>query len=198
MEQKKKQIRDCIYNFVQTWWPWLLDILLVVFFIAFICALISCRSSKMVSDRETRDSVVYTYKTLYRDSLRVKDSTVLVYETVQRDSVVLRVDKATGEVLSTDSWHWKDTNRDRDHVSEIKSKTEKSDSVGTKNKSSVVFQERKEPPKTPTERKEPPKTPTMWNYTRAFFIGMCLGVLLSVAFRYRKKIFGLLVKYVSF
>ena len=89
MEQKKKQIRDCIYNFVQTWWPWLLDILLVVFFVAFICALISCRSSKVASDRETKDSVVYTYKTLYRDSLRVKDSTVLIYETVQRDSVVL-------------------------------------------------------------------------------------------------------------
>ena len=174
MEQKKKQIRDCIYRFVQTWWPWLFDILLVVFFIAFICALISCRSSKVVSDRETKDSVVYTYKTIYRDSLRVKDSTVLVYETIQRDSVVLRVDKATGEVLSTDTWHWKDTNRDRDHVSETKNKTEKSDSVATKEKSSWLFK----------ERKKPPETPTMWNYTRTFFIGMCLGVLLSVAFRY--------------
>lgn len=188
MEQKEKQIRDCIYKFVQTWWPWLLDILLVVFFIAFICALISCRSSKVVSDRETRDSVVYTYKTLYRDSLRVKDSTVLVYETIQRDSVVLRVDKATGEVLSTDTWHWKDTNKDRDHVSETKNKTEKSDSLGTKAKSSVVVS-KKEPPQNLV-----PKT----HYWRTFFIGMSLGVLLSVAFKYRKKIFGLLVKYVSF
>ena len=184
MEQKKKQVRNCIYRFVQTWRTWLLNILVVVFFVAFICALISCKSSKVISDRETKDSVVYTYKTIYRDSLRVKDSTIFIYQTVRRDSVVLRVDKATGEILSTDSWHWKDTNRDRDHVSDVRSKTEKSDSVATKAKSSVVFQ----------EKKEPPKTPTTWNYTRAFLIGMGLGVLLSVTFKYRKKIFGLLIK----
>ena len=137
----------------------------------------------MVSDRETKDSVVYTYKTLYRDSLRVKDSTVLVYETIQRDSVVLRVDKATGEVLSTDTGHWKDTNKDRDLVSETKIKTEKSDSVDTKSKSSVVV----------SKKEKPPNLAIKSHYGWTFFIGMGLGVLLSVAFRYRKKIFGLLV-----
>jgi hypothetical protein len=183
MEQKKKQIRNCIYRFVQTWWPWLLETLLIVLFIAFICALISCRSSKVVSDRDVKDSVVYTYKTLYRDSLRVKDSTVLVYQTVQRDSVVLRVDKATGEVLSTDSWHWNDTNRYMGHASEVKSKTEKSDSVGTKAKSSVVV----------SKKEIPTNLATKTHYWRTFFIGMSLGVLLSVAFKYRKKIFCMLV-----
>ena len=163
----------------------MLDILVVVFFIAFLCALIGCKSSKVVSDRETKDSVVYTYKTIYRDSLRVKDSTVLIYETVQRDSVVLRVDKATGEVLSTDTWHWKNTNRNRDHVSETRNKTEKSDSVATKAKSSVVV----------TKKEKPPELAKKTHYWRTFFIGMGLGVLLSVAFRYRKKIFALLVKY---
>ena len=184
MEQKKKQIRDCIYRFVQTWRPWLLDILLVVFFIAFICALISCRSSKVVSDRETKDSVVYTYKTLYRDSLRVKDSTVLIYETVQRDSVVLKVDKKTGEVLSTDTWHWKDTNKNRDHTSEVKSKTEKSDSVATKAKSSVVV----------SKKEIPTNLAKKTHYWRTFFIGVAVGIGLSLLFKYRKKIFGLLVK----
>ena len=144
----------------------------------------SCRSSRAVTDRESRVSVVYIYKTHYRDSLRVKDSTVLVYETVQRDSVVLRVDKATGEVLSTDSWHWKDTNKNRDHVSDVKSKAEKSDSVGTKAKSSVVV----------SKKEIPINLAKKTHYWRTFFIGVCLGVLLSVAFRYRKKIFGLLVK----
>ena len=184
MEQKEKQVRDCIYKFVQTCWPWLLDILLVVFFVAFVCALISCRSSKVVSDRETKDSVVYTYKTLYRDSLRVKDSTVLIYETVQRDSVVLRVDKATGEVLSTDSWHWKDTNKNRDHVSETKNKTEKSDSAAVKDKGRVVI----------TKTEKTANLPTKTHYTRTFLIGACFGVLLSVVFRYRKKIFSLFAK----
>jgi hypothetical protein len=183
MEQKKKQIRNCIYRFVQTWWPWLLDVGLVVFFIAFICALISCRSSKVVSDRETKDSVVYTYKTLYKDSLRVKDSTVLVYETVQRDSVVLRVDKATGEVLSKDSWHWKNTNKGRDHVSEVKSKTEKSDSVGTKAKSSVVV----------SKKEIPINLAKKTHYGRTFVIGVAVGIGLSLLFKYRKKIFCMLV-----
>lgn len=188
MEQKKKQVRNCIYRFVQTWWPWLLDILLVVFFVAFICALISCRSSKVVSDRETKDSVVYTYKTIYRDSLRIKDSTIFIYQTIRRDSVVLKVDKKTGEVLSTDTWHWNDTNRYMGHVSEVKNKTEKSDSVGTKAKSSVVV----------SKKEIPTNLAKKTHYGRTFFIGMSLGVLLSVAFKYRKKIFGLLVKYVSF
>ena len=164
------------------------DWLAILAFLLMLLLLGSCKSSKGVSDRETRASVVYSYKTLYRDSLRVKDSTVLIYETVQRDSVVLRVDKETGEVLSTDSWHWKDTNKNRDHVSETKNKTEKSDSVDTKAKSSVVV----------SKKEIPINLAKKTHYGRTFFIGMCLGVLLSVAFRYRKKIFGLLVKYVSF
>ncbi len=144
----------------------------------------SCKSSKMVSDRETKDSVVYTYKTLYRDSLRVKDSTVLIYETVQRDSVVLRVDKATGEVLSTDTWHWKDTNKNRDHVSDVRRNTEKSDSVATKAKSSVVV----------SKKEIPTKLTKKTHYGRTFAIGIAVGIGLSLLFKYRKKIFGLLVK----
>ena len=184
MEQKKKQIRDCIYNFVQTWWPWLLDILLVVFFVAFPYALICCRSSKVASDRETKDSVVYTYKTLYRDSLRVKDSTIFIYQTVRRDSVVLRVDKATGEVLSTDTWHWNDTNRYMGHASEVKSKTEKSDSAATKAKSSVVV----------SKKEIPAKLAKKTHYGRTFAIGVAVGIGLSLLFKYRKKIFALLMK----
>ena len=75
-----------------------------------------CKSSKVVSERETRDSVVYTYKTVWRDSVRRRDSVVLIYETVVRDSVVAKVDKETGEVLSTDRWHWEGTNKDRSRV----------------------------------------------------------------------------------
>ena len=185
MEQKKKQIRDCIYNFVQTWWPWLLDVGLVVFFIAFICALISCRSSKVVSDRETRDSVVYTYKTLYRDSLRVKDSTVLVYETIQRDSVVLKVDKETGEVLSKDSWHWKDTNKGRDHVSETRNKSEKSDSAGSV---TVKSDKRTVAPKDSTKPSDVKKT----HYWKTYWLGMLTGVLIMLLWRYKKTLIKLL------
>ena len=187
MEQKKKQVRNCIYHFVQTWWPWLIDILLVVFFAAFLCALISCKSSKVVSDRETRDSVVYIYKTHYWDSLRVKDSTVLIYKTVQRDSVVLRVDKATGEVLSTDTWHWKDTNRDRDHTSEVKNKTEESDSVA-----SVVAKSDKRTvaPKDSTKPSDVKKT----HYWKTYWLGILTGVFIMLLWKYRKMLIKLLRK----
>ena len=185
MEQKKKQIRDCIYNFVQTWWPWLLDILVVVFFVAFLCALIGCKSSKVVSDRETKDSVVYTYKTLYRDSLRVKDSTIFIYQTIQRDSVVLRVDKETGEVLSTDTWHWKNTNRNKDHVSNVRNKTEKSDSVA-----SVVTKSDKRAvtPKDSIKPSAAKKT----HYWKTYWLGMLTGVIVMLLWRYRKIFIKLL------
>lgn len=151
----------------------------------FFLLMTSCSSSrKVVSDRETRDSVVYIYKTHYKDSLRVKDSTILIYETVQRDSVVLRVDKATGEVLSTDSWHWKDTNRDRDHVSETSNKTEKSDSVALKDKGRVVI----------TKTEKTANLPTKTHYIRTFAVGVLVGIVLSLLYRYRRKIFGLFCK----
>lgn len=161
------------------------DLLVLLILGAIVWIMTSCSSSrKVVSDRDVRDSVVYIYKTHCRDSLRVKDSTVLIYETVQRDSVVLRVDKATGEVLSTDSWHWKDTNRNKDHVSETKKMAEKSDSTAVKDKGRAVI----------TKTEKTANLPKKTHYTRVFLIGVCLGALLSVAVRYRKKIFDMLAK----
>ncbi len=153
----------------------------ILVFLLMLLLMDGCKSSKVISDRDVRDSVVYTYKTLYRDSLRVKDSTVLVYETVQRDSIVLKVDKATGEVLSKDTWHWKDTSKDRDHVSDVRKTAEKSDSAALESKGSIVDRKVEKDAKLPTET----------HYTGTFLIGVCLGVLLSVAVRCRKKIFGL-------
>lgn len=153
------------------------DLFVLLILGAIVWLMTSCSSSKkVVSDRETRDSVVYIYKTHYRDSLRVKDSTVIVYETVQRDSVVLRVDKATGEVLSKDSWHWKDTNRNRDHISNVRNKVEKSDSVALTNKSSVVV----------SKTKNTANLPQKAHYTQILFVIIYLGVVFSVAYRYRK------------
>ena len=179
--------RNGFYRFVQVTWPWLLDIGVVVFFVALVCSLLSCRSSKVISDRDVRDSVAYTYKTLYRDSLRVKDSTVLVYETVQRDSVVLKVDKATGEVLSTDTWHWKDTNRDRDHVSDVRSKAERSDSVASV---AVKSDKRTVVPKGVAKTPETKKT----HYWKTYWLGMLTGVLVMLLWKYRKILIKLLNK----
>lgn len=167
-------------NTIQTWFA-------ILAFFLMLWLMGGCKSSKVVSDRETKDSVVYTYKTLYRDSLRVKDSTVLVYETVQRDSVVLRVDKATGEVLSTDTWHWKDTNRDRDHVSDVKSKTEKSDSVA-----SVVAKSDKRTV-APKDSMKPSNTKET-HYWKTYWLGMLTGVIVMLLWKYRKTLIKLLKK----
>ena len=161
------------------------DLMVLLILGAVVWLMTSCSSSrKVVSDRETRDSVAYIYKTHYRDSLRVKDSTVLIYETVQRDSVVLRVDKATGEVLSADSWHWKDTNRDKDHVNETKKMAEKSDSAAVKDKGRVVV----------TKIEKPANLPTKTHYIRTFSVGVFVGIVLSLLYRYRRKIFDLFCK----
>ena len=165
-------------NIVRDWFA-------ILVFLLMLLLMDGCKSSKVVSDREAKDSVVYTYKTLYRDSLRVKDSAVIVYETVQRDSVVLRVDKATGEVLSTDSWHWKDTNRDRDHVSETKNKTEKSDSAASV---AVKSDKRTAITKDSTKPLDVKKT----HYWKTYWLGMLTGVLISIIIRFRTRIFSFL------
>ena len=136
------------------------DLLVLLILGAVVWLTTSCSSSRAVTDRETRDSVVYTYKTIYRDSLRVKDSTIFIYQTIRRDSVVLKVDKKTGEVLSTDTWHWNDTNRYMGHASEVRNKTEKSDSVATKAKSSVVV----------SKKEIPTNLAKKTHYGRTFFV----------------------------
>jgi len=165
-------------NTIQEWFA-------IIAFFLMLWLMISCKSLNVMSDRETKDSVVYTYKTLYRDSLRVKDSTVLVYETVQRDSVVLRVDKETGEVLSTDSWHWKDTNKDRDHVSETKSKTEKSDSTA-----SVVAKSDKRTVVTKDSTK--PSDVKKTHYWKTYWLGTLTGVIVMLLWKYKKTLIKLL------
>lgn len=167
-------------NTIQTWFA-------ILAFFLMLWLMSGCKSSKVISDRDVRDSVVYTYKTLYRDSLRVKDSTVLVYETIQRDSVVLRVDKETGEVISTDTWHWKDTNKDRNHVSETRNKTEKSDSVA-----SVVAKSDKRTvaPKDRTKPLVVKKT----HYLKTYCLGMLTGVIVMLLYKYRKTLIKLLKK----
>lgn len=167
-------------NTIQAWFT-------ILAFFLMLLLMGGCKSSKVVSDREIKDSVVYTYKTLYRDSLRVKDSTVLIYETVQRDSVVLRVDKATGEVLSTDTWHWKDTSKDRDHVSEVKNKSEKSDSVASV---LVKSDKRTVAPKDSTK----PSNTKGTHYWKTYWLGMLTGVIVMLLWKYRKILIKLLKK----
>lgn len=163
------------------------DWLSILAFLLMLLLMGSCKSSKVVSDRETKDSVVYTYKTLYRDSLRVKDSTVLVYETVQRDSVVLRVDFQTGNVVGKDTWHWRDTSKDRDHVAEVRNMVEKSDSAAS---ADVKSDNRIITPQKEAKLSEAKKT----HYWKIYWLGMLSGVLLTFGWKYRKVIIGLMKK----
>lgn len=160
------------------------DLFVIFFLLSIACLMIGCASSRKVTSSETRDSVVYVYKTHYLDSLRVKDSTVFVYETIQRDSVVLKVDKATGEVISKDTWHWKDSDKKRDHVEGYSSYVQKSDSEALKSKESIVVSK--------SEKNANIRTET--HYARVFVVGVGVGAVLSLLFRYRKKLICLFAK----
>lgn len=190
MEPKKKQVAESVYRFVQEWWPWLLNLGVVILIASAVASLLGCASSKQ-TERSTRDSVVYTYKTLYRDSLRIKDSTVISYSVVQRDSIVLKVDKITGEVLSKDTWHWKDTDKDRNHITDVRNIVEKSDSTAfTASKSDKQIIKRGKQKKSAEVKKT--------YYWKTYWLGMLSGVLLSFGLKYRKTIVGLLKKIIGF
>lgn len=188
MEPEKKQVTESVYRFVQEWWPLLLNLGVLILIALAVASLLGCASSKQtLTERSTRDSVAYTYKTLYRDSLRVKDSTIVVYSFVQRDSVVLKVDKNTGEVLSKDSWHWKDTGKDRNHIADVRNMVEKSDSVAS---TAVKTDNRTVVPKDSVKSLGEKKT----HYWKTYWLGMLSGVLLVFGWKYRKILVGLLKK----
>lgn len=190
MEPKEIKIERAMYRFYHKVGLWLMLLLLVALVLL---ELTSCRSTTAAygTQRTIRDSVVVKYKTVLRDSLRIKDSTVVSYSTVQRDSIVLKVDKITGEVLSRDTWHWKDTDKDRSHITDVRNMAEKGDSVAFTASKSDKRIIRRVKQKKPSEAK---KT----RYWKTYWLGMLSGVLLSFGWKYRKTIVGLLKKITGF
>lgn len=190
MEPKEIKIGRAMYRFYHKVGLWLMLLLLVALVLL---ELTSCRSTTAAygTQRTIRDSVAVKYKTVIRDSLRVKDSTVVSFFTVQRDSIVLKVDKTTGEVLSRDAWHWKDTDKDRSHITDVRNMTEKGDSVAFTASKSDKRIIRRVKQKKPSEAK---KT----RYWKTYWLGMLSGVLLSFGWKYRKTIAGLLKKITGF
>lgn len=149
--------------------------------------LMGCAASRQTSGRTTRDSVVYIYKTLWRDSLRLRDSLAVRYDTRIRDSVVTRVDNATGQVISSERYRWTDTSRDRDHTTSTHAATVSRDSTAstTARTDSTVT--------TRKGRAEAQQTkPT--HYGRTFIAGMVIGLLIAIAWRNRKKLMSVFIR----
>lgn len=190
MEPKEIKIERAMYRFYHKVGLWLMLLLLVALVLL---ELTSCRSTTAAygTQRTIRDSVVVKYKTVLRDSLRIKDSTVISYSVIQRDSIVLKVDRITGEVLSRDAWHWKDTDKDRNHITDVRNMAKKGDSVAFTASKSDKRIIRRVKQKKPSEVK---KT----RYWKTYWLGMLSGVLLSFGWKYRKTIAGLLKKITGF
>lgn len=190
MEPKEIKIERAMYRFYHKVGLWLMLLSLVALVLL---ELTSCRSTTAAygTQRTIRDSVVVKYKTVLRDSLRIKDSTVVSFFTVQRDSIVLKVDKITGEVLSRDAWHWKDTDKDRSHITDVRNMAEKGDSVAFTASKSDKRIIRRVKQKKPSEAKRT-------HYWKTYWLGMLSGVLLSFGWKYRKTIVGLLKKITGF
>lgn len=170
-----------VYKFVQTSWPWLMDVALVLLVVLLLC---SCSTTKTVARVAVRDSVEVRYRTVQRDSVVVRDSVRWVTRTALRDSVVVRVDAATGDVIGKDSWHWRDTDNDRDHFADVRKMVENSDSLrytGILQRDSVVIPLKQE------KASDGRKSGITW-----FLWGMGCGMLMSVMWKYRKRIIRML------
>lgn len=173
--------------------PWLMLILLIAFVVL---ELTSCRSTTEVIDTQhtTRDSVEIKYKTVLRDSIRIKDSVRIVTKTKVRDSVVLKIDKNTGDVVSREAWHWQDTDNSRDHLTDVGRMTNKADSVArehvktdsaTINK--VLNKKAAETNKTKKHDGKPWK-----RLLRSYVAGLLTGGVLCLLWKYRRKILQIL------
>lgn len=180
MESKEIKIERMMYRFYNGTGRWML---LLLFVASIVFLLTSCRSTQVVSDTQhtTRDSVIYTYKTVLRDSIRIRDSVRIVTKTKVRDSVVLRIDNNTGDVVSREAWHWQDTDNNRDHLTDVGKMVSKADSVGTeriKKDSAVIIS------KTKDNVAEVKKT----HYWKTWWFGVLCGISISLCWKYRKTI----------
>lgn len=163
---------------------WFRDFMVVVILGIIVWPFCGCTSPRKMTEESIRDSVVYIYKTVWRDSLRVKDSVRIEVKTKIRDSIVLKIDNATGKVISRESYHSADTNTDKNHVADVKQTADKTGSVNytaSKSQNSAVSQCSKN---NVVEVRET-------HYWRTWWAGMSAGILLSILWKYRKKIFGI-------
>lgn len=137
-----------------------------------------CASHKVAVRSDVRDSVVIKRMTVLRDSVVVRDSVKWVTRTAIRDSVVVRVDAATGKVVGRDSWHWRDTDKSRYHIADVRKMVNNSDSLSytaTLHRDSVVVPLRQE------KASKGQKSGFVW-----FLWGMGCGMLMSVMWKFRK------------
>lgn len=199
MESKEKQIRrllDNVSKTVQTWWPWLMDLGLVVLIVLALSALMGCRSTQVVSDTQhiTRDSVAVRYKTVLRDSIRIKDSIRIVTKTKVRDSVVLRIDNTTGNIVSREAWHWQDTDNSRDHLTDVGRMINKADSVAREHIKTDSVATTKVINKKAAETNEKKKSDGKpWRrLLRSYVAGLITGGILCLLWKYRRKILQVL------
>ena len=153
--------------------------------------MMSCATSRKATGRTTRDSVVYIYKTIWRDSLRLRDSLCVRYDTRIRDSVVTRVDNATGQVVSSERYRWTDTSRDRDHTTSTHAATISRDStkaVAAHTDSAAITPHKGRAEVQPTK-------PT--HYGRTFIAGMIIGLIIPIAWRNREKLMSVFTRKVT-
>ena len=164
------------------WWPRLADVAVVVFVVLLL--LCSCSTAKTAARVREKDSVAVKYRTVRKDSVVVRDSVRWVTRTAIRDSVVVRVDAATGKVVGRDSWHWRDTDNDKERFADVRKTMNNSDSLtytATLRKDSVVT------PLRQGKVSEGRKSGFVW-----FLWGMGCGMLMSVMWKYRKQLIRIL------
>lgn len=193
MESKEIKIERAMYRFYRKAGPWLMLILLIAFVVLL---LMGCRSTTAAygTQHTTRDSVAVRYKTVLRDSIRIKDSVRIVTKTKVRDSVVLRIDNNTGNIVSREAWHWQDTDNNRDHVTDVGRATSKADSVAHEHIKADSVATTKVLNKKAAETNETKKNDGKpWKrLLRSYVAGLLTGGILCLLWKYRRKILNVL------
>ena len=193
MKSKEIKIERMMNRFYRKAGPWLMLLMLIAFVLF---ALMGCRSTTAAygTQHTTRDSVAIKYKTVLRDSIRIKDSIRIVTKTKVRDSVVLRIDNNTGNIVSREAWHWQDMDNNRDHVASVGKMVSKADSVARERvkadsvtTTKVLNKKAAETNKTKKNGGKPWK-----RLLRSYVAGLLTGGILCLMWKYRRKILQVL------
>ncbi len=169
MEQKKKQVRNCIYRLVQIWWPWLLDICVVVFFVAFLFALIGCASGRSV----IKERVVYDTAWTQKTQDMAKNDSVVYRERIVVQPHIIRVGDTTIVYSDTTIVRMSETNRY--YTNNIIS-----------DRGKIIRDTVYSLPKTDNGTKVVTKKKSSW---KLFFVGVLAGIIVAILCKYQKKIF---------
>ena len=152
----------------------MLDICIVVFFVAFLFAMIGCASGRSV----IKERVVYDTAWVQKTQDRAKNDSVVYRERIVVQPHIIRVGDTTIVYSDTTIVRMSETNRY--YTNNI-----------TSDKGKIIRDTVYSLPKTDNGTKVVTKTKSNW---KLFWIGISAGIIIALLYKYRKKVFLIVSK----